>query len=304
MRYQKKDICVGIFVVVAIAVLGGVILIKRGSDIGYYSIIAEFENISSVSKGTKIKLRGFEVGKVRRVEFYPEGLRPGVYVEVELGIRERYPLFIGTKARIKSAGFVGETFLDLDVSEAAAVRLEDGDVIPGLGAYDTGILTRKAEVLLDKMALLADDLRDADLGGKLRKFVEKTGEISRGVRRLADRGGIFFEGLSATLDTLRPEMQSVLSTLDEDLKETGALTEDLRSVLADNRDPIAQSLASLEESLRRLDHILANVDSLTTDNYQELDTALKNMEAASASLRDLAQHPWKVMFGGVEEKRD
>jgi len=304
VQYQRKDIFVGAFVVVAIAVLVGVILIKRGADIGHYSIIAEFESITSVSEGTKIKLRGFEVGKVKRIEFRPEGFRPGVYFQVKLAIRERYSLFEGTKVRIKSAGFVGETFLDLDVSEGAAVRLEDGDVISGVGAFDTGILTRKVSVLLDKMALLADDFRDADLGGKLRKFVEKTGEISRGVRRLADRGDVFFGGLSATLDTLRPEMQSVLSTLDEDLKEAGALTGDLREILADNKDPIARSLDSLEESLKRLEKVLANVDSLTTDNYQELDTALKNMESASASLRDLAKHPWKIMFGGVEEERD
>ena len=300
MRYQKKDVFVGIFVVAAIAALVAVIVIKRGSNIGFYSITAEFADITNLSGGTKVKLRGFEVGKVRRIVFHPESIRPGVYFRVELAIREKYPLFQGTKVRIKSAGFVGETFLDLNVSEQTARRVEEGDVIQGVGAFDTGIITRKAVIVLDKMALLADDFRDADLGGKLRKFVEKTGEISRGIRRLADRGDVFFEGLSATLDTVRPEIRSVLSTLNEDLEEAGKMASGLNEILAENRDPISASLKSLEESLGRLEHILSNVDSLTTENHHEIDTALKNMEAASASLRDLAKHPWKMMFGGVE----
>jgi phospholipid/cholesterol/gamma-HCH transport system substrate-binding protein len=300
VEYQKKDLLIGAFVVFSLVVLVAVYFLKsQWGGAGYYKITAEFSKISSLKKGTKVRLRGYAIGNVRKIDFDPIP-KDEVYFRVELAIENRYPLFEGTVAKIAGGGLLGDKYIDLDVSKVDSIRLKKGDAVPGMIPNELGDTMAGAREMMRSLNRMVRRMDDADIGGKFARFVVHVGKISDGVDRLSMSGTQAFASMGRAFGHLDPGLQQAMARLNESLVKANTLLTSADTVLVENHQQIRTTLASLNTSLGKLQSLVVSVDSLATGSRGDILLSIKNLQEASASLKDLSKHPWKFFTGKVK----
>ncbi len=250
--------------------------------------------------GAKVKLRGFEVGKVKQVEFYPEPQKEGVFFVVELAIKNEYPVIEGTVGEVKGGGIVGDSFINLDVSSQGHLPFKAGATVKGKEALDTGTLMAKAVTMLERMTEMSERIRDAEIGGRFKKFVEVVHKISTDVEGLSKDAQSMLTRSESLIATVEPGLKKSIDKLNEDLDYSKETLTSLNEILGDNSENIKDALEALQRSLNQMEKLMSNLDNLTVENRAQIDSTLKNMEDISASFKDVARHPWKIIFGGVK----
>jgi phospholipid/cholesterol/gamma-HCH transport system substrate-binding protein len=123
---------VGLTVIAAVAVLilfafGGVSLLSGTHRL---KLTAHFQNVQGLREGAPVRLAGVNIGTVRSVIAHPEVRdRPA---EVVMALRTSYTLNIpgDSIASLSTAGVLGETLVDIDVSSATGRAINDGGELP------------------------------------------------------------------------------------------------------------------------------------------------------------------------------
>lgn len=300
VEYQRRDLLVGSFLLVGLALVLAAILIKLEVRTGYYTVTAEFASISTLNESAKVRVRGYEIGYVDRIQFHPKPIRPDVYFLVDLAIRNQYPLFEGTHATVRGGGIVGDRFVELEVPDASGDPLPAGAVISGELPDDIGETLQTARDMMKKVGTMAKRFDNADVGGKFRKFVEYVKKIRDHVKRIADSGSRAFHTIDGTVSDVRPGLVGSVTELHHSMEKLSAIMDSTDALLVDNKDEIEASLLALSSSLQALESLVVNVDSLTTGSRDDILQSIKNLEEASHSLKDLSKHPWKFFTGKVE----
>lgn len=89
-----------------------------------------FQDVSGLRSGAKVRLAGIEVGTVRDVRAQPT--HKGCPGAVEIEVRTPYELRIpeDSVASTATAGLLGETYLEIDVSGASGPPIQSGGQLP------------------------------------------------------------------------------------------------------------------------------------------------------------------------------
>ncbi len=300
VEYEKRDLMVGLFVVLSVVVIVAVYFFKvHWEGPGAYTITVEFSRISSIKENTKVRLRGYDIGYVKKVEFNPVPTKADVYFQVELAIEKRYPLFQGTRAQI-GGGLIGDRFIDLDVPERGEIQLRSGDVIPGEMPNEMGETLDKAREMLRSITRMTRRIDDADIGDKFVRFVFHIRRVADGMDRLSDTGSRTFQNIDRTVTDLRPELKQAMGQVNDHLGQVGSILSSTDTMMVENREQIGITLKALSASLIRLQSLVTNLDSLTTGSRGDIALTLKNLQEATHSFKDLTKHPWKFFTGKVE----
>ncbi len=129
-RFRNLEIKIGAMVLVAIA--GIVILMVRigmEKDLftSKYRISFVSASGSGFVEGMPVKLSGFKIGRVKRIE-----LTEDANVKVIAEINRKYEKWIreGSKARLAKEGFIGDSYIELTMGGAGARVLADNDTVP------------------------------------------------------------------------------------------------------------------------------------------------------------------------------
>lgn len=287
---------VGIFVLLAAGGFGWLLMVQQaGPDT--YRLVAEFDTLGNVNESTKVKLRGFDIGQVEEVLFRPVPPAGEAHFLVRLAIEEHYPVPVGVVAEIRGSGLVGEASVHLDVSGAGEGVLEAGTHIPGRS--DTGMKTlmERAGQAASRLGAAGASISTADLGGKF-------GSISADVSRIADD----MARVSASADSLllagrqvvsgvEPGLLSALEHLNQSMARLELTMARTDTLVAATSADVSGSVRALRLVAERLDQVLQRVDTLTLSKQAQLDSTLSNLHAASRSLREVSEHPWRLITG-------
>ncbi|MFC1525260.1 MlaD family protein [Candidatus Latescibacterota bacterium] len=287
---------VGIFVLIA-AIGFGWLLVDQRQGPARYALYAEFDTLGNINEATQVKLRGFTIGKVDGIAFRPVPPAGEPHFLVRLGIVEAYPVPPGTVAQIQGSGLVGEAFVDLDVTEAVAGELTPGSHIQGRADEGMKNLMEKLRDAAEKLGRAGKGLGDADLGGKL-------GELNHSVTRVADD----LERVSSNADSLlvtsrhlvqgvEPAIQHTLVQLDQSMARLSLTLSRTDTLVAATSEDVRNSVRALRLVIERLDQVLQRIDTLVLDKQAQLDETITNLHATSAAMRELGEHPWKLITG-------
>ena len=69
------------------------------------------------------------------------------------------------------------------------------------------------------------------------------------------------------------------------------------TLVVGSQQDVRQSLQSLRRAIVRLDKVLQRVDKMVSYKEAELDSTLTNLHAASKAVREISEHPWKLIIG-------
>ena len=303
-QLKWSELRVGITVITASLTLGFLLFLMSGTS-GLFTqritIRAYFDNAEGLRLGAPVRLNGVDIGNVTKISIVSSKDKQLTPVEVAMKISTKYhdSLHRDSQVSLETAGVLGETFLDLDSSQAVGPPLQDGDTLPTQVHPDFNQVVRASQSTLQNMdALLkrADRiLAFAESGkgslGKLiydptlynrfsltvadfQKIVEQVGNGEGSLGRLISRNDAYDKFMN-TLDKLNgviDDMQQGKGTAGKILKDPSLynnandtianlkkITEDINA----GKGTIGK-LAKDEELAKKLDTTLTKLSELTT----------------------------------------
>jgi phospholipid/cholesterol/gamma-HCH transport system substrate-binding protein len=150
---------VGITVVVSAVTLAVLLFLMSGTR-GLFSkrimLQAYFDNASGLREGAPVRLSGVDVGNVIHIRVVPDKDKQLTPVEVIMKVSTKYGFDLRRDSVISldTAGVLGETYLDIDSSQAVGPVVQDGDTIATQVHPDFNQVVRASQSTLQNMDAL------------------------------------------------------------------------------------------------------------------------------------------------------
>jgi phospholipid/cholesterol/gamma-HCH transport system substrate-binding protein len=271
-----------------------------------------FDNASGLRNGAPVRLSGVDIGNVTSIRIVNEKDKHLTPVEVTMRVSDKYHYALrrDSMTSLDTAGVLGETYLDIDSSQALGPEAQDGDTLPTQIHPDFNQVVRASQSTLQNMdALLkrADRIlafaesgkgslgkliydpalynRLADTVADFQKIVNQVGSGQGSLGALISRNDAYDKFLS-TLD----KMNSVIDDMQQGKGTAGKFLKD-PSLYNNANDTIANvkkltedinagkgtigKLAEDDELAKKIDTTITKLSELTTELQAGQGTAGK-----------------------------
>ncbi|HXZ78865.1 MAG TPA: MlaD family protein [Terriglobales bacterium] len=148
---------VGVTVLFAAVTLAVLIFLMSGTG-GFLArkiiLKSYFDNAGGLRIGAPVRLQGVDIGNVKAIQVVPShGLTP---VEVVMKINKGFQpdLHIDSLASMSTVGVLGESFVDIDSTQAKGRQVHDGDVLPIRDHPDLQDMIRASQTSLQNIDVL------------------------------------------------------------------------------------------------------------------------------------------------------
>ena len=155
------------------------------------------------------------------------------------------------------------------------------------------------------MAMARDVVLDRSDG--IPNLGEKIGSLTHNVSRIADDLGPVTRSADSLLivsrqmiQSMRPGMSQTVDGLRLSMDRLALTLARTDTLVAATSEDVRRSLYALRLMVERMERVLGRVDTLVQAKEQQIDETLSNLHAASAAVREVSQHPWKLFTGQGE----
>lgn len=131
---QWSELRVGALALIAVAVLIGLIFLMSRSAGGLFAgkvdLRAFFANAAGIEAGAPVTLQGVTIGNVKRIRVTPSHNPTPVEVIMEVGSNSLPDLHTDSRATIAQAGVLGNSYVDIDSTQATGPQPANNAVLP------------------------------------------------------------------------------------------------------------------------------------------------------------------------------
>ena len=245
-----------------------------------YQVQAVFSQVNGLKQGNVLRYAGVDVGYVKEIEVFPEGVKVTLMVNPGVKIPE------GSTFRIGADGLVGEKHINITppaqskgfLQPNAVVRAEDAQGLEQIIAASDKVLAEIHELVKSLNEVLGDDkvkgaMKDTALNAK--EMTHNLNVMSAALARMAhnNEGDIntMISNLSAMSGTLRDAAERVdimMAGVDND----GKTVQDLR-----------ETILNIKNTSVRIEKMAAALDGVVTDpvTAKNLKETLNNAHSVS-----------------------
>lgn len=287
---MSQTVKVGIFMTVALALLGWLILkVEDWSLFGERGrrYEAVFESVVGLDDKAAVRVAGVRIGRVDGIGLDAGGRRArvGLLLEPSLVLTE------GARASIANQGLLGDKFVELSPGPPGAAELPAGAVLPG----DTPVSFDQAMAKLEEIGSTIQDamqgLSPAEGGG--------IGALIESIQATADElRAVIAENRTSFGGTMK-NFERFSSTLAEDLPR---LTAQIERVLGQVDAVVAENRGNLQEGIANVKELTASVQR-SVDNLNTITDRLARGEGTIGKLlvSDEAHNELLGALGSVEK---
>jgi phospholipid/cholesterol/gamma-HCH transport system substrate-binding protein len=297
MNSMREQVLVGVFVLVAAALLIGTILAVSGTfSSGGIPHHTYFKSAGGLVPGAMVRYGGMEAGKVDAVHVDPND---STRIEIDFRVRPNIPVKTDSIAKISALGALSDNYVEIgtgtkdgqlappgsELKSAETLGIADiGDLIGNLAPVANQVMQNLNERLTELKVTIArvNDL----LNDKNRQNISGS---------LGNLNGMLAEDrpkVSATLTNLQTASAKIVPVLD-DLKKTMAEANTALShvdaVVVENRADIRAIVVKLRETLTTASALMDEIKDTADNNVDNIDEILINVRAASENLRELTE---------------
>jgi phospholipid/cholesterol/gamma-HCH transport system substrate-binding protein len=295
MESKREQAFVGLFVLVAVAILIGTVVLLSGafatSPVRYKTY---FTFAGGLDNGSAVRYAGGpKIGRVEQVRIDPQD---PTRLEITFSVQPNVPVKTNTHTRIASLSALGDNHLEIVPQKEAAPRAPTGATLQSEPYTDIATLTNSLNEIAPKAKELLVTVNE--------RAVELKVTLARVNDLLNDRNR---ENISAAianargmLEEDRPKIKSALTHVDnltakmepliDDFKKTLAnanqTLDHVDAMLAENRPDIHKAILQLRQTLNSANELVGNVNGLLENNSENIDELLDNMRAVTENLRD------------------
>jgi phospholipid/cholesterol/gamma-HCH transport system substrate-binding protein len=298
---QWSQLRVGALVLVAVAVLVGLVFLMTGSTGGPFAhktkLRAYFNNAAGIKVGAPVTLEGVTIGNVSKIKIVPERNPNPVEATMQVDPEYMYALHTDSTAAIAQAGVLGDSYVDISSESAKGPRPTENSELRSAGAPSIQDVIRNSDISLDslnnlmhKVSTLIDTLNSEH--GTAGKFINDPGLYNK-ISKIADNLDVITADISqgkgsigkfVTDDTLYTRantavdsLNRIVADLDAGKGTAGKLLKDetlynnLNATVANTNQIIADinagkgslgKLAKDEAFAKRLDDTVSRLDDI------------------------------------------
>ncbi len=158
-QIKWSQLRVGLTVIFASLTLALLLFLMSGTT-GLFSkrimLISYFDNASGLRVGAPVRLNGVDIGNVVSLRIVPEKEKQLTPVEVTMKVSTKYSFNLrrDSETSLDTAGVLGETYLDIDSSQAIGPLAKNGDILPIHAHPDFNEVVRSSQSTLQNMDAL------------------------------------------------------------------------------------------------------------------------------------------------------
>jgi phospholipid/cholesterol/gamma-HCH transport system substrate-binding protein len=158
-QLKWSQLRVGITVIAASLTLGFLLFLMSGTS-GLFTpritLKSYFDNASGLRPGAPVRLSGVDIGNVTGIRIVADKEKQLTPVEVTMKLNTKYSFDLrrDSMTSLETAGVLGETYLDIDSSQAVGGPVHDGDTLPTQVHPDFNQVVRASQSTLQNMDAL------------------------------------------------------------------------------------------------------------------------------------------------------
>ncbi len=209
LKFEKHELRVALFILIPVVILLLFVLLKLGYSVASSTkdIYLKVDNISSIKKGTQVKIKGYTVGRV--VTIIPV-YEPTLHFLAVMRIQNAVTVYDNCTAIIQNQNIIGDPVIELRNPETVGEPLRDGDVLEGIEFVNLEVVLQDIHELLNTVSGTVALIKDisAESKGNLRNILGNLANTAGNFSRLIEGSQ---KDIAETLSTFR----KTAKTLDE-----------------------------------------------------------------------------------------
>jgi len=248
-----------------------------------YKVYVYFPSVAGIDEKSRVKIAGVDAGKIEKIEIAEGKAR------LTVRLREGVVIRRDSKASIKGIGLLGEKFLDITPGSPDQPYLREGDTITNV------VQVADLDRLLTQLSLAAEDISglmksiNEVVGSeegkrKMKDTLTNIREITEGLSRIIETNDKRLGRIMASLDEVtmnindlvkenRRSLNQTASNIEEfsgSLKSKGPelidnlkkASDDIRSILQENRETLREAVDSLKGTTKRAETTMESIDTV------------------------------------------
>ncbi|VAX26715.1 hypothetical protein MNBD_NITROSPIRAE02-1586 [hydrothermal vent metagenome] len=312
MRGFSTELKVGIFALIVLAVLSYMTFKVSGKEWlrkEGYPVYVYFSNVSGLDEKTKIKVAGVDAGVIEKIilERNRVKLRLRIYPEIRL--------YRDAVASIKTSGLLGDKYLEIKPG-MDQVELKEGETIQKVHEpVDIDDMIYKLAGISDSIQSLTDNINDVFGTEETKNALKKTAanlehltgnlnsaitdndrrlkETLEGINTLTASINKLVEDNSNEITDTVSNLKELSAEAPEMIKELNAASEELKSLLEENRPKIARlmektdkTMSSVQKVAERIEKGEGTIGKLVSDErlYESVSKAASGIENTLARI--------------------
>jgi phospholipid/cholesterol/gamma-HCH transport system substrate-binding protein len=158
-QLRWSQLRVGLTVIIASLTLALLLFLMSGTG-GFFTkritLKSYFDNASGLRVGAPVRLSGVDIGNVVGIRVVPDKDKQVTPVEVMMKVTTKYSFNLrrDSMTSLDTAGVLGETYLDIESSQAIGPVVQDGDTLPTQVHPDFNEVVRSSQSTLQNMDAL------------------------------------------------------------------------------------------------------------------------------------------------------
>ncbi len=295
----KKELKIGVFVVVVLVASFFVINYLRGKDIfnREIEVVGYFENVEGLAGSAPVFIKGYKAGKVSSVEYLPE---QGNF-KVVCSVLKEFEIPVDSRMTIYATDIMGSKGVKIDLGESEEMLADGATLQPafeaglldGLAAQLTPMLT-KVNNTLDSLTVTVSGV-NAILGEANQARIANT--LSHLERTMKDVSSIAaaIEGRSEDLNAFITNLSALSSKLASIAEKVDGTVEGVNEVVGQiNEADIKGVVESFHTLLNNINDPDGTVGKLLVDGsvYNSLDALLIDIDSL---VKKIQENPKKYM---------
>ena len=271
MSKAKLELKIGVFVLVGLVLLGLLLVnFSKGASVfaPTYDLHLRTSNIGGLIPGAKVVLAGVPIGSVARLELDQSGRT----VVAVLRIYSKYPIHGDASFFIEQAGFLGDQYVFVRAEKNEKPLLVDGTEVTCQEPFNIQEAARSAQGLIIRVDGMVKQINTAvDRVDKTLLSAETLGSLTTTItnmRTVSEKTMLAVTRIEQLIDTNTP-------TLTRSVNNVADFSEKLSAV------------TNLVEFTQRLNKAADELRLTVSENRGDIREAVKNIEDATASVKNL-----------------
>jgi phospholipid/cholesterol/gamma-HCH transport system substrate-binding protein len=289
MEYSRTEIRTGLMIVVA-ALLTAVLIFVVGDFRNLFTprihLTIVFDRSNGIKRFAEVRYAGVKVGEVSDIGL-DEDSPPRVVLKVK--VRRDANIEEGSEARIKTLGFLGERYVDIEPPEAGGPPVGNGARIAG-----------RSSAQLEDLGIILTDLGD-EIGRARARLDEILGDeqFRNDIKETVRRASELTDELKGMLSENRPAIRDTLSSTRSATSELDALLRKHRDELSSTFEHLASVADKLDGMANDLDALAGKSRGLVERNQESIDRTVDDLRVTASNMRelsaDLKRNPHKLI---------
>jgi len=297
MNNKREQALVGLFVLVAAALLIGTILAVSGTfSSGGNPFHSYFKSAGGVVPGAVVRYAGMKAGKVDAVHVDP---KDSTRIEIDFRVNPNTPVKKDSIAKITTLGALSDNYVEIgagtngsplappgsELKSVETIGIGDiGDMIGGLAPLATQVMQNlnqrltELQVTIVRVNDLLNDKNRENIGNSL-------GNLNAMLAESRPKVSASLVNIQAASAKLVP----VLDNLKVTMNEANTTLSHIDALVVENRQDIRTIVIELKGTMLTASELVEQLKNTTDNNTDNIDQIITNLRQTTENMRELTE---------------